>query len=72
MIKTTLKAIKETVATDLTTADFEAIRDFMNAHHLDKVAYSTGVYGINAVLLKDEGGNMYKVTARSSALFQLI
>lgn len=39
---------------------------------LDKVGYSSGVYGLNGCIVQDiETGEMYAVTARSTALFIL-
>lgn len=38
--------------------------------YLDKVGYSSGVYGLNGGLLKGHNsGKLYAITARTSALF---
>lgn len=37
--------------------------------HLERVAASHGVYGVNAILCKDERGAYYVVSSRSTALF---
>lgn len=63
MLKTTLKEIKNYDALDIT-----ASRE--NYGRLEVVAKSFGVYGMNGALLKDEKGNFYKITARSSNLFK--
>ena len=73
MRKTTQRTIKGYVkdgaAVDLTNYNFEQMRDFLHAHSLDKIAYSTGIYGINAGLLQDrESGQLYAITARNTAL----
>lgn len=57
-------------AHDITTYNFNQMRDFLAAHSLEKIGISRGVYGINAGLLKDaETGELYAITARNSALF---
>ena len=42
-----------------------------NTHTLRTVATSYGVYGINGALFEDENGELYKITARNSTLFQM-
>jgi len=45
------------------------MRDFLHAHSLEKVGYSSGVYGINGGLLQDsKTGQLYAITARNTAL----
>ena len=63
MITTTLKDIKNTNAKDITATN-EKIQG------LTCIAKSYGVYGMNGALLKDEAGNLYKITARTSNLFR--
>jgi hypothetical protein len=36
------------------------------------VALSTGIYGMNGAILKDETGALYAIKARTSCLFQLV
>ena len=43
----------------------------MNAHNLRTVAMSYGVYGMNGALFEDENGELYKITARNTTLFQM-
>ena len=71
MKKTTQKAIRETYAMDITNYSFDQANDLMNTHTLRIVAMSYGVYGINGALFEDENGELYKITARNSTLFQM-
>ena len=71
MKKTTRKAIRETCATDITNYSFDQANELMNMHTLRTVAMSFGVYGMNGALLEDENGELYKITARNSTLFQM-
>ena len=71
MKKATQKAIRETCATDITNYNFDQANDLTNAHTLRTVAMSYGVYGMNGALFEDENGELYKITARNSTLFQM-
>lgn len=71
MKKTTQKAIRETYAMDITNYSFDQANELMNAHTLQTIAMSFGVYGMNGVLFQDENGELYKITARNSTLFQM-
>ena len=71
MMKTTQKAIRETCASDITNYSFDQANDLMNAHTLQTVAMSYGVYGMNGALFQDENGELYKITARNTTLFQM-
>ena len=71
MKKTTRKAIRETRAIDITNYSFDQANDLMNTHTLRTVAMSYGVYGMNGALFEDENGELYKITARNSTLFQM-
>lgn len=76
MKKTTQSTIKGYVRTgsavDITSYDFEKMRDFLHAHSLEKIAYSSGVYGINGGIVQDrESGELYAITARNSALMMV-
>ena len=71
MKKITRKAIRETCAIDITNYSFDQVNDLMNAHTLRTVAMSFGVYGMNGALFQDENGELYKITARNSTLFQM-
>lgn len=70
MMKTTQKAIRHMAAYDLTHAKFEEL--MVLAPQLEKIAYSTGIYGITAALYRHrKSGDLYKVTTRSTAIFVL-
>ena len=71
MKKTTRKAIRETYAMDITNYSFDQANELMKAHTLRTVAMSFGVYGMNGALFEDENGDLYKITARNSTLFQM-
>lgn len=71
MMKTTQKAIRETCATNITNYSFDQANDLMNLYTLRTVAMSYGVYGMNGALFEDENGELYKITARNSTLFQM-
>lgn len=71
MKKITRKAIRETCATDITNYSFDQVNELMKAHNLQTVAMSFGVYGMNGALFEDENGDLYKITARNSTLFQM-
>ena len=71
MMKTTRKAIRKTCAIDITNYSFDKANELMNAHTLRTVAMSFGVYGMNGALFEDEKGELYKITARNSTLFQM-
>ena len=71
MKKTTRKAIRETYAMDITNYSFDQANELMNTHTLRIIAMSFGVYGMNGALFEDENGELYKITARNSTLFQM-
>mgnify|MGYP000001806991 FL=1 len=69
MRKYTLRELRELVrlrmAQDITEADPKSIKE-----PVEKIGYSSGVYGLNGGLLQGrESGNYYAITARSSNLF---
>lgn len=73
MEKYTLKALRELVrlgvAEDYTSKPSEYI---YTLRRLEKVGYSSGVYGINGGLVKDaETGTLYAIIGRCSNLFIL-
>ena len=76
-MKTTLKDIKEYIriglATDITYYSFDQINELRKDTWFDTVAYSTGVYGLNGVVLRDhKTGKMYAIASRTNALFQMM
>ena len=76
-MKTTQKEIRNMVnagiATDITYFQFSDIEQLRKAEKwFTEVAYAAGIYGCNAVLLKGhESGNLYAITSRTPALFQI-
>ena len=76
MIKTTQKALKKYVAVgiakDITQYSFKEADALYKAHSLETIAVSSGVYGLNGALLKDENGKLYAITARNTTLAQLV
>ena len=76
MKKYTLKQIKnfiaEGIAEDITNYSFEAVNTLRKENRLEKIGYSSGVYGINGGLLQDtESGKLYAIDARNATLMQL-
>ena len=77
-MKTTLKEIRRYVTTnaakDLTRKGFAEIDAIRVAEcGFECIAYSTGLYGCTGVLVKgNTSGKLYAVTARTSALFQVM
>lgn len=73
MEKTTQKELRRLVrlgaAIEITnTHDHDATQP--KPGRLRKIAYSSGVYGINGALFQDETtGQLYAITSRSTALF---
>ncbi len=76
MGKMTQKEIKRFVALgvaeDITYLSFNDCNDLMNAHTFTTLNISTGTYGINGALFKDENGKLYAITSRTSTLFQMV
>lgn len=76
MIKTTQKSLKKYVAAgiahDITQYSFEEAEALRRAHSLETIAVSSGIYGLNGALLKDENGKIYAITARNTTLAQLV
>ena len=60
------------VAEDITYLSFDACNALRKAHDFTTLNVSTGVYGVNGALFKDENGKLYAITSRTSTLFQMI
>lgn len=60
------------VAADITYMNFKDCQNFMDSHNLTTLNVSTGAYGMNGALFQDEGGKLYAITPRTSALFQMV
>lgn len=76
MRKYTQKELKNLVfigaAVSLNNWSFEQINELHRTKNLDKIGYSSGIYGLNGGLVQDrETGDYYAITVRNSALFQL-
>lgn len=74
MRKYTQKELKNLVrigaAQDLTGYGFQEMKEFLHVHSLDKIGYSSGVYGLNGGLLQDtKTSQLYAITARNTALY---
>ena len=41
-------------------------------HNLETIAVSSGIYGLNGALIKDENGKLYAITVRNATLAQLV
>lgn len=76
MEKMTQKEIKRFVALgvaeDITYLSFDACNALREAHSFTMLNISTGVYGMNGALFKDENGKLYAITSRTSTLFQMV
>lgn len=73
MRKYTQRELKNLVnvgaAQSLTNYDFDMMKEFLLSRRLDKIGYSSGVYGINGGLLRDsDTGELFAITARNTAL----
>ena len=76
MKKYTQRELKNLVnigaAVSLNNWSFEQINELHRTKSLDKIGYSSGIYGINGGLVQDrETWDLYAITARNSSLFQL-
>ena len=69
----TVKAIKQTDATDLTKCRMESINAIKKVEEgMDLIGIATGLYGLNAKLLKGRKTNrLYKIVARTPALYMV-
>ena len=67
MLKTTQKEIKKFPAIDITTWREEKTQELPR---LEEIAYSIGIYGCNAKLLRGTDGEFYKITSRSTNLLK--
>lgn len=61
--------VRTGVAENITHFNFDQMKNFLHSHNLDKVGYSSGIYGLNGGLMQDvDTGKLYAITARNSAL----
>lgn len=63
--------VRSGAAVDITNHDNTALHELeAREGYLDKVGYSSGVYGLNGGLLKGHNsGTLYAITARTTALY---
>lgn len=73
MIKTTQRELKEMSrhygAIDITNAQHNVIEEIRKTVGLNKIAYSSGVYGCNGYLLEDNNGKKYVIIGRVSNIY---
>lgn len=60
------------VAEDITYLSFDACEALRKTHNFTTLNVSMGVYGMNGALLRDESGELYAITSRTSTLFQMV
>ena len=70
----TKKEINNTNAVDITYLSFKKTNELLkNENGLNTIAVSKGTYGINAALLQgNKTKTLYKITSRSTTLFQVL
>ena len=76
MKKHTRKNIKSYVslgiAKDITNYSFTQVQELLHNINIDRIAYSTGINGINSGLFQDKNtGEMYAITTGNSVLLQV-
>ena len=74
--KYTKREIKEYIrngfATDITELSFSELKEWRNGRDLEKIGYSSGVYGISGGIIKDRNtGELFAITERTTALFSI-
>ena len=74
--KYTKREIKEYIrdgfATDITELSFSELKEWRNGRSLEKIGYSSGVYGISGGIIKDRNtGELFAITERTTALFSI-
>ena len=74
--KYTKREIKEYIrdgfATDITELSFSELKEWRNGRNLEKIGYSSGVYGISGGIIKDRNtGELFAITERTTALFSI-
>ena len=77
MRKMTLREIRGYIATgaavDISCYSFDAVQQLKSKEkNLDKIGYSTGLYGINGGIVQGgTSGQLYAIKSRSAALLQI-
>lgn len=72
-VRTTQREIRKMpVDLDVTNWPSEDVYELINTDRkYTQVAYSTGIYGINAIIVRLESGRLVKSTSRNSSTFIL-
>ena len=64
--------IRNGFATDITGLSFSELKEWRNGRSLEKIGYSSGVYGISGGIIKDRNtGELFASTERTIALFSI-
>lgn len=64
--------IRNGFATDITGLSFSELKEWINGRSLEKIGYSSGVYGISGGIVKDiTTGEFFAITERTTALFSI-
>ena len=64
--------IRDGFATDITELSFSELKEWRNGRSLEKIGYSSGVYGISGGIIKDRNtGECFAITERTTALFSI-
>lgn len=59
-------------ATDITGLSFSELKEWRNGRSLEKIGYSSGVYGISGGIIKDRStGELFAITERTVALLSI-
>lgn len=74
--KYTKREIKDYIragfATDITELSFSDLKEWRNGRSLEKIGYSSGIYGISGGIIKDKNtGELFAITERTTALFSI-
>lgn len=63
---------KDGLATNITNYSFDQINELDKRERLECIGISRGQYGMNGALFLGKSGELYGITGRTLALFQLI
>lgn len=64
--------IRNGFATDITELSFSDLKEWRNGRNLEKIGYSSGVYGISGGIIKDRNtGELFAITERGATLLTI-
>lgn len=64
--------IRNGFATDITGLSFSELKEWRNGRSLEKIGYSSGVYGISGGIIKDRStGELFAITERGATLLTI-